>query len=78
MFDRAVAKTGHLVGNAFTLADMNVLPMLFYLHHLPESGDMLRRNASLEAYYERHMARPSVRQAVPPPLPGRSSWAVEG
>ena len=27
ILDRAVAKTGHLVGNTFTLADMNVLPM---------------------------------------------------
>ena len=78
MLGRAVAKTGHLVGSTFTLADMNVLPMLFYLHHLPESGAMLRRNAGLAAYYERHMARPSVREAVPPPFPGRSSWAVEG
>jgi glutathione S-transferase len=78
MLDRAVAKTGHLVGGTFTLADMNVLPMLFYLHHLPESGAMLRRNAGLAGYYERHMARPSVREAVPPPFPGRSSWTVEG
>jgi glutathione S-transferase len=78
MLDRAVAKTGHLVGSTFTLADMDVLPMLFYLHHSPESRAMLRRHASLEAYYERHMARASVREAVPPPFPGRSSWTVEG
>jgi glutathione S-transferase len=76
MLDRAVAKTGHLVGSTFTLADMNVLPMLFYLHHLPESGAMLRRNAGLEAYYERHMARVSVKDALPPPFPGRSSWDI--
>jgi glutathione S-transferase len=78
MLDRAVAKTGHLVGSSFTLADMNVLPMLFYLHHLPESRVMLRRNASLEAYYERHLARASVREAIPAPFPGRSSWTIEG
>ena len=78
MLDRAVAKTGHLVGSAFTLADMNILPMLFYLNHLPESGAMLRRNASLASYYERHIARPSVKEAVPPPFPGRSSWTIEG
>ena len=78
MLDRAVAKTGHLVGNTFTLADMNVLPMLFYLNHLPESGAMLRRNAGLTAYYERHMARSTVKDAIPPPFPGRSSWSIEG
>ena len=78
MLDRAVAETGHLVGDRFTLADMNILPMLFYLHHLPESGAMLRRKAGLEAYYERHMARTSVRDALPPPFPGRSAWTIEG
>jgi len=56
---------------------MNILPMLFYLNHLPESGAMLRRNASLASYYERHIARPSVKEAVPPPFPGRSSWTIE-
>ena len=78
MLDSAVAKTGHLVGSSFTLADMNLLPMLFYLDHLPESGVMLRRTTNLSAYYERHIARASVREAVPPPFPGRSSWNVEG
>jgi glutathione S-transferase len=78
MLDRAVADTGHLVGSSFTLADMNLLPMLFYLDKLPESGAMLRRTANLSGYYERHMVRASVREAVPPPFPGRSSWTVEG
>ena len=78
MLDRAVAKTGHLVGGSFTLADMNVLPMLFYLDKLPESGGMLRRAANLKAYYERHIARATVKEAVPAPFPGRSSWTVEG
>ena len=78
MLDRAVARTGHLVGSSFTLADMNLLPMMFYLDKLPESGAMLRRTANLSAYYERHIARASVKEAVPPPFPGRSSWTFEG
>ena len=78
MLDHSVAKTGHLVGNSFTLADMNVLPMLFYLDKLPESRAMMRRTANLSAYCERHMARPSVKEATPPPFPGRSSWTIEG
>jgi glutathione S-transferase len=77
MLDRAVAETGHLVGSSFTLADMNLLPMMFYLDKLPESGAMLRRNAELSAYLDRHLARPSVREAVPPPFPGRASWTIE-
>jgi glutathione S-transferase len=71
LLDRAVAGTGHLVGAGFTLADMFLLPILFYMNKMPESGAMLRRTAHLAAYWERHMARPSVRDAAPPPFPGR-------
>ena len=30
VLDKAVAKTGYFAGNSFTLADINILPMLFY------------------------------------------------
>jgi glutathione S-transferase len=78
VLDRAVAKTGHLVGDGFTLADMNLLPILFFMAKAPESRAILRRSANLEAYAERHMARASLRDTVPPPFPGRSSWEIEG
>ncbi len=68
MLDRAVARTGHLVGSSFTLADMNLLPMMFYLDKLPESGAMLRRTVNLSGYYQRHIARATVKEAVPPPF----------
>src|SRR5262249_40662563 len=51
--------------------------IVFYLHHLPESGAIARRKTNLEGYYESHMARASVKDALPPPFPGRSSWAIE-
>jgi glutathione S-transferase len=78
VLDRAVAKTGHLVGDGFTLADMNLLPILFFMAKAPESRAILRRSANLEAYAERHMARASLRDTVPPPFPGRSSWEIGG
>jgi glutathione S-transferase len=78
VLDRAVAKTGHLVGDGFTLADMNLLPILFFMAKGPESRAILRRSANLEAYAERHMARASLRDTVAPPFPGRSSWEIEG
>ena len=78
VLDRAVAKTGHLVGDSFTLADMNLLPILFFMAKAPESRAILRRSANLEAYAERNMARASLRDTVPPPFPGRSSWEIEG
>jgi glutathione S-transferase len=71
LLDRAVAETGYLVGDRFTLADINLLPILFYMNKMPESGAMLHRATRLEAYYRRHMARPSAAEAAPPPFPGR-------
>lgn len=76
VLDHAVAKTGHLVGDKLSLADINLLPILFYLDKLPESRAMLRRAASLDAYYKRHMERESVRETTPPPFPGRTSWEI--
>jgi glutathione S-transferase len=76
VLDRAVARTGHLVGDSFTLADMNLLPILFFMDKAPESHAMLRRSANLKAYAERHMARASLQATIPPPFPGRSSWDV--
>jgi glutathione S-transferase len=73
VLDAAVAATGHLVGDSFTLADINLLPILFYLDQLPESRAMLRDSRNLEAYRRRHFERPSVNENIPPPLPGRSS-----
>jgi glutathione S-transferase len=78
VLDRAVAKTGHLVGDTFTLADMNLLPILFFMDKAPESRALLGRSKSLKAYSERHHARKSVKDTVPPPFPGRSSWEIEG
>jgi glutathione S-transferase len=76
VLDNAVAKTGHLVGDTLTLADINLLPILFYIDKLPESRVMLRDAASLNTYYQRHMERPSVKETTPPPFPGRSSWDI--
>ncbi len=73
VLDRAVANTGHLVGHSITLADINLLPILFYLEKLPESGVMLRQATNLDRYYRRHFERPSVKETTPQTPPGRSS-----
>jgi glutathione S-transferase len=72
MLDRAVAPTGYLAGDAFTLADINLVPILYYLNKTPESAAMLKRSASLDKYFQHHMARPSVQETIPPPFPHRS------
>jgi glutathione S-transferase len=71
LLDRAVAPTGHLAGDGFTLADIALIPIVYYLSKTPESSVMLGRSPALSVYLERHLARPSVARTVPPPLPGR-------
>ena len=65
MLDRAVA-TGHLVGDAFTLADAYLVPIMFFMTKLPESAAMLAEAKNLRSYFERHFNRPSVRETAPP------------
>jgi glutathione S-transferase len=38
LLDQAVAKTGYLAGNGFTLADINLLPILYYVQRCPEAA----------------------------------------
>ena len=70
VMDRAVAKTGHLVGNAFTLADAYLMPILFYMNKMPESRALLAKRPNLKAYFDRHIERDSVRAATPQSPPG--------
>jgi glutathione S-transferase len=69
LLDRTVAKTGFLAGDSFTLADINVLPILAYLRNFPESGAAIAAAKSLSAYFDRLSARPSFQNTVPPPPP---------
>jgi len=68
VLDRAVA-SGHLVGEGFTLADINILPMLFYVRRFEEGKAMLAEAKNLSAYMERHFARESFKRSAPPPPP---------
>jgi glutathione S-transferase len=67
VLDRAVAKTGHLVGDKLTFADINILPMLFYVNRFEEGKAMLGATKNLAAYMERHFARDSFKKTAPPP-----------
>jgi glutathione S-transferase len=67
ILDKAVAKTGHLAGNGFTYADINLMPILFYVRQFPEGGEIVKAAANLEAYFTRHAARPAFQKTAPPP-----------
>ena len=66
VLDKAVAATGHLVGDQFTLADINLMPLLHRLKIPPEGAAALAAAPHLRAYYDRHASRPSFRRTEPP------------
>ncbi len=71
VLDTAVAKSGYLVGDRFTFADINLLPILYRLQQLPEGAQALAAARHLAAYYNRHAARPSFVRTTPPAGPPR-------
>ncbi|HTB03494.1 MAG TPA: glutathione S-transferase family protein [Bradyrhizobium sp.] len=71
ILDRAVAATGYLVGGEFSFADINLLPILFYIRRTPEGGEAFAGAPHLSAYYDAHAARPCFARTVPPIGPPR-------
>jgi len=69
ILDRAVAATGYLVGDQFTFADINLLPLLDRVRLPPEGADALAATSHLAAYYARHATRPSFTRTMPPAAP---------
>ena len=69
LLDRAVAKGGYLAGDSFTFADINVMPILFYLQKFPEAAAAIAAAKPLAAYYDRLAARLSFQNTTPPPPP---------
>lgn len=64
--DKAVAGTGYLAGDGYTIADMNLMPILAYIRNFPEAKERLDKAPNLTAYYERHSSRPSFVNTAPP------------
>ena len=71
ILDRAVAATCHLVDDQFTLADINLLPILYRVRQAPEGAQALAAAPHLNGYYEKHAARPSFARTIPPSGPPR-------
>lgn len=64
--DKAFAKTGYLVGNSFTLADINLIPIVAGASRFPESSAALAKRGHLMKYLQTKMARASVQATIPP------------
>jgi len=73
VLDKAVAGTGYLVGDEFTFADINLLPILYRVRQAPEGAEALAAATHLARYYDRHATRPSFARTIPPAgPPGRA------
>ena len=70
ILDQAVAKTGHLAGQSFTLADMDLMPILYYVQKFPEGDAMVKGAKNLSTYFAKHSERPCFKATIPPP-PGQ-------
>jgi glutathione S-transferase len=73
VLDKAVARTGYLVGDDITFADLNLIPILHRVQQAPEGAKALADARHLARYYEQHAARPSFRGTMPPPRPPNRS-----
>jgi glutathione S-transferase len=71
VLDKAVARTGYLVDEQFTFADINLLAILHVVRQAPEGAEALAAATHLARYYDRHAARPSFRKTIPPAGPPR-------
>jgi glutathione S-transferase len=71
LLDRELDKRAYLAGDAFTLADAFLLPVIHYMRLLPESGEMVKASPNVAAWFDRVVTRPSGRESEPPPMPGR-------
>jgi glutathione S-transferase len=71
VLDKAVARTGYLVGEEFTFADINLLPILHRVRQAPEGLRAVTSAKHLSRYYERHVTRPSFERTDPPAGPPR-------
>ena len=65
----AAVKNGFFVGNSLTLADINFLPILFYMKQFPESAALVNKHKNLKAYLERHSSRKSFIETTPQQTP---------
>lgn len=65
--DAAVARTGYLVGNGLTYADINILPMLTITRLYPVAREVIDPHRNLMTYIETLSARTSYTSTAPPP-----------
>jgi glutathione S-transferase len=67
VMDTALTGQDFLAGEDISLADLFLLPIIFYFRQLPEGSEVLPALPRLETWYERMEKRPSFSATAPPP-----------
>jgi glutathione S-transferase len=70
--DQTLQKSPYLAGNQLTLADLLLVPILFWLEKTPEGQAALPNYPALGRWYQAIGERPSFRATIPP-MPGESA-----
>jgi glutathione S-transferase len=70
LLDRTLAERPYLAGDAFTLADMFLFPVIWFMRLKPESAAMLQASPHLMAWFDRIAARPCALETEPPVATG--------
>jgi glutathione S-transferase len=70
MLEAELTKHPYLGGDAFTMADIFLFPLVNFLPRAPESAALMEASPHLRAWFARIDARPSAVATVPAPRPG--------
>jgi glutathione S-transferase len=70
LLDRTLAERPYLAGETFTLADMFLFPVIWFMRLKPESAAMLQASPHILAWYDRVAARRSTVETEPPAATG--------
>jgi len=65
VLEQGLAKSQFLAGNSLSLADLALLPIVFYVKVQPEGGPLVAKHKGISAWFDRLAARPSFGATMP-------------
>lgn len=65
VLEQTLGKSQFLAGGALSLADLTLVPIVFYVKLQPEGAPMLAKHKGVSAWFDRMAARPSFGATMP-------------
>ncbi len=65
VIEQTLAKSQYLAGGALSLADLTLLPIIFYVKVQPEGGPLLAKHKAVSGWFDRMAARASFGATMP-------------